>query len=222
MLTGSRASLLGLLAGLVYLWTRSRHKLLVGGLGLIMVTAAFFVMPHQYQERYGTILHKQLDGSSMGRVEAWQTGLVMVMDRPLFGVGAGCFGVAHAMGYSSGAHRNWLESHSLYIQVLAELGVFGAIAFVIMQRQFLKLNRRTAVLLARMGNRRRVEAAIINGLFGGFIVLLVSGVFGHSLYRRTWYVYAGLGLAVYRLLQHERSNIDPEPVSESLPPQPHH
>ena len=48
-------------------------------------------------------------------------------------------------------------------------------------------------------------------LFAGFVVLVVSGIFGHSLYRRTWYLYAGLGLALWRILQ------DPHIVQVALP-----
>jgi O-antigen ligase len=158
-------------------------------------------MPDQYKMRYGSMTHKELDGSTQGRVEAWLTGLQMVADRPVFGVGAGCFGTAHAAAYSHGLRKNWLESHSIYIQVITELGIVGAIAFFGFMVQFLKLNRRVARALAARGAAWRWESMLVLSMFVGFAVLIVSGFFGHSLYRRTWYLYAALGLAVWRMVQ---------------------
>lgn len=219
--TGSRASLLGCLAGLAYLWWISKKRLLLGVIGLFALVLAFALLPAEYQGRYSTLTSGQLDGSSMSRVLVWITGLHMFADRPLFGVGAGCFGTAHAMAYSPSGQKNWLESHSLYIQVIAELGLVGAICFFAMLAQFLKLNRRAARLVARMGRDWRWESAILTALFAGFLVLIVSGVFGHSLYRRTWYIYAALGLAVFRIQRAEagrESTVGEPPPGAEAPP----
>jgi probable O-glycosylation ligase (exosortase A-associated) len=204
VLTGSRASLLGCLSGLVYLWWRSKNRLLSGVVGLAIVATGFMMMPDQYKSRYSTMTKSELDGSSKGRIAAWMTGMNMVIDRPLFGVGAGCFGTARAMGYSPGSRKNWLESHSIYIQVVTELGLIGTIAFFGLIYNFLKLNRRTAKLVSRLGRNWKWESAILTALFAGFIVLVMSGFFGHSLYRRTWYVFAAVGLAIYRIYRAER------------------
>jgi O-antigen ligase len=204
VLTGSRASLLGFLGGLIYLWWRSGKRVVLGVAGVAVIVAGYFAIPDQYQGRYQTIGTSHLDESSQARVITWLTGLQMVADRPLFGVGAGCFGVARAMAYSPESHRVWLESHSLYVQVLTELGLVGAAAFFLFVSRFLRLNRRVAARLAALPRRWRVERAVIEGIFGGLVVLLVAGVFGHSLYRRTWYLYAGLGLAMWRILHDVR------------------
>jgi len=197
-LTGSRASLLGFLAGVIYLWWTSRRRVLIGIVGLGLLVGGFLLMPDQYKTRYGTITSEELDGSSKARVDTWITGLKMTIDRPVFGVGIRCFGTAHAGGYSPEYRRNWLESHSLYIQVLAELGLIGATVFLLLWSEFLRLNRRAARLLAA-DDGWRVEGTLLKAVFAGFLVMLVSGIFGHSLLRDTWYVYAGLGLCVLRI-----------------------
>jgi probable O-glycosylation ligase (exosortase A-associated) len=197
-LTGSRASLLGFLAGMLYLWCASRRRILIGIAGLALLVTGFLVLPDQYKTRYSTITSEQLDGSSQARLDTWVTGLRMTIDRPVFGVGIRCFGTAHAGGYSPEYRRNWLESHSLYIQVLAELGLVGATVFLLLWLEFLRLNRRAARLLAA-DDRWRFETTLLRAIFAGFAVLLVSGIFGHSLLRYTWYVYAGLSLCVLRI-----------------------
>jgi len=199
VITGSRASLLGFLAGMGYLWWISGRRVLWGTLGVLFLVGTFLAIPSQYKGRYETITSGSLDESSKSRVLTWEVGLEMVTDRPLFGVGAGCFGAAHGMAYSKGTRRNYLESHSLYLQVVTELGIVGAFAFFGFVVQFLRLNRRAARLVRARGSPWKFEDILLTGLFAGFIVLLVSGVFGHSLYRRTWYVYAAIGLAIYRI-----------------------
>jgi O-antigen ligase len=215
VLTGSRASLLGFVGSLVYLWWLSRHKLLLGMIGVFALVIGFFLLPQQYRERYQTITSEHIDGSSQARLVTWIAGLHMVVDRPLTGVGAGCFGTAHAMGYSPGGRRMWLESHSLYVQVLAELGVIGAFAFFGFIRQILRLNRAARSRIRALGTSWRWEHALMAALFAGVVCLLISGVFGHSLYRRTWYVYAGLGLAVYRMVVREQEMSAPAAPPEA-------
>jgi putative inorganic carbon (hco3(-)) transporter len=197
--TGSRASLLGFLGGTVLLWWTSRRRVLLGVLGLLLLVAGFTIMPDQYRTRYSTITKEELDGSSQARVATWITGLQMVADRPAFGVGIRCFGTAHAMKYSGGGERNWLESHSLYVQVLAELGLIGGILFFMLLYEFMRFNRHVARALGAAGERWRFEALLLKALFVGFVTLLITGIFGHSLLRHTWYVYAGLGLCIWRL-----------------------
>ncbi|MBM3317357.1 MAG: O-antigen ligase family protein [Candidatus Eisenbacteria bacterium] len=201
--TGSRASLLGFLGGTLYLWWTSRRRILLGALGLLLLVAGFAALPEQYRARYSTIAQEQLDGSSQARLATWMTGVKMVIDRPVFGVGVRCFGTARAADYSSPERRNWLESHSLYLQVLAELGLVGGILFYLLLFEFLRLNRRAARLVAGGGERWRFEALLLKALFAGFVVLMIAGIFGHSLLRHTWYVYAALGACVQRLRQGE-------------------
>jgi probable O-glycosylation ligase (exosortase A-associated) len=203
MLTGSRASLLGFVAGMGFLWLTSRRRLLVAALALPLLVASFVALPGQYQTRYGSMTSERLDGSSQARVDTWVAGLQMAIDRPLFGVGIHCFGTAHASHYSPENRRNWLESHSLYIQVLAEMGLVGAVTFALLLIEFFRLNRRAARALAGAGERWGLERTVLRGLLVGFVVLIVSGIFGHSLLRYTWYVYAALGLSILRLYHSE-------------------
>ena len=202
LLTGSRASFLGLCAGLaVVIWRTERRGTWIA-IALLLMPAVFVLMPDQYQERYTSIaraLTFDFDGSSFSRIMTWRSGLEMFLDRPLFGVGAGCFGVAHAHAYSEGPSRNWLEAHSLFVQVPAELGLVGAVAFFGFMGQFLGLNRRLGRLLRDRGPAWELERLLVQGMWAGFVVLLVSGIFGHSLFRATWYEFAALGLAVFRI-----------------------
>jgi O-antigen ligase len=197
--TGSRSGLLGFLGGLLFLWWGCRHRLLVGFLGASILVVGFLVLPDQYKTRYVTISSTELDGSSRSRVELWKRGLRMMSDRPLTGVGIGCFRIANAADYSTESWRSNLVAHSLYVQVAAETGVGGALVFFAFLFAVLRLNGRTARELGAAGASWRFEAVVLRGLAAGVFVLLITGVFGSSLLRHTWYVYAALGAAVTRL-----------------------
>ncbi|MCK4414330.1 MAG: O-antigen ligase family protein [Candidatus Eisenbacteria sp.] len=208
--TGSRASILGFLGGIAVLWWSTRHRVLLGIVGILVLVGGFLLLPQQYQTRYSTITHSELDGSSQARLATWQAGLQMITDRPIFGVGIGCFGTAHATAYSPEERRSWLEPHSLFIQVFAEVGLVGAVLFFAFLIAAFRLNRRTGRRLAEAGAGWGFERILLLGLFAGLAVLLISGIFGHSLLRRTWYIYAGTGLAVLRIYSRDRETGEQE------------
>ncbi len=198
-ITGSRASLLGFLGAAVYMWWMSRNRILVGIVGLTILVAGFLVLPEQYQTRYSSMTSGELDASSQGRVTVWKKGARMLVDRPFFGVGINCFGTANADSYSGEGRRSYLRAHNLFVQVFSEVGLIGGILFTAFMYQFLRINRRTSKMLAAAGGRWRFEREVLNAIFAGLVVLLVTGVFGHSLLRRTWYLYAAIGVSVWRL-----------------------
>ena len=199
MLTGSRGGVLAVLAVLVFLWWRSRHRVLGAVVGLLFIASVFSILPDQYKARYSSMTHSELDASSQGRITAWKKGVRMFVDHPLFGVGIGNFGNANAIAYSSGRHRSYLKAHNLYVQVFAETGLVGAVAFFGFMFQFLRLNRRAARRTRSRGDAWKFETAVLDGLMAGFVCLLVAGMFGHSLLRSTWYIFAAMGLAIHRV-----------------------
>jgi O-antigen ligase len=156
-------------------------------------------MPDQYKARYSTITRKELDGSSQGRIVAWKKGVRMMADRPLTGVGLDCFGTANALKYSPKDDPSWLESHSLYVQVPAEIGILGAVFFFAFLYEILRVNARVRRRLELDGGSWELEATTLRGLAAGVVVLLITGVFGHSFLRHTWYVYGALGVVITRL-----------------------
>lgn len=196
--TGSRSGVLGLLGGLAYIWWHTRYRLVTGVLGVVLLLGGFAMLPEQYQGRYSSMTKSELDGSSQERLKVWTKGMQMLAHRPLTGVGVHCFGTANAMMFAEGPRRSWLESHSLYVQVPAEMGLIGAWAFFSFIYVYVRRNRKTARTLEE-DEDWGIERVILNAIFAGSLSLLVTGVFGHSMMRPTWYLYAALGMCVYRL-----------------------
>jgi len=59
---------------------------------------------------------------------------------------------------------------------------------------------------------------VADGIMAGVVFLLAAGMFGHSLYRSTWYIFAAAGLALYRLaVTTEPPQIDAKESSKEGP-----
>lgn len=208
-LTGSRGGMIAFVAMLLWMWSQSRKRLVTGVLGVLIFVGAYQALPAQYQERYASITKSERDDSSENRIDAWKKGARMLADRPLFGVGAGCFGFAHADNYSQGQRKSYLNAHNLVVQLFAETGLFGGVTFVGFVVAFIIMNRRASRVFRGRGDEWRFEAGVADGVMAGIVFLLAASIFGHSLYRSTWYIFAAVGLALYRLA------IDPEASSAS-------
>lgn len=214
ILTGSRSAFIGFVGVLGYFAWQSRHRIVLSIVGVVLIAGLFAVMPEQYKERYSSISQglKESGGEGTGneRLKLWKKGMNMFVDRPLTGVGVKCFAAANAYFYSTG-RAQWIESHSLYVQVLAEMGLVGALAFFSFMYSFLRLNRKTAKQLEADDDPDEwaFEHTLLQAMFAGYVALLFTGVFGHSMMRSTWYVYAALGLATLRIYLQHRPNLDP-------------
>ncbi|HUV30010.1 MAG TPA: O-antigen ligase family protein [Acidobacteriota bacterium] len=197
MITASRSGLLAffgvLFGGLAF----SRQKLLNYSAAVLLLVAAWFALPEQYQARYArfTELGEDINDVSSGRWEIWQAGLRMVPEHPILGVGAGAFAWANASGRFGRAQ--WMQSHNLYIEVLATTGILGFAAWFYFVFAVVKR-------LRRLTREELPESMQWIPLFSkAFLIvifaLLISGMFGHNLYRYTWYMVAALTVALAAL-----------------------
>jgi O-antigen ligase len=129
-------------------WSQLRHVLDPGKrlrlvLMLLSVTAAVaFFAPNGVWERVAGLKHLtntgQLgevdqEGSARQRFEIWRVGNKIFREHPLTGIGIGAYPLAHE-SYALGEEfdptaRGKRDTHSTYLNVLAETGVPGAIAF---------------------------------------------------------------------------------------------
>jgi probable O-glycosylation ligase (exosortase A-associated) len=127
--TFSRGGLVGLMVVFFFQILRSRNRVLHFSLATILLMVLLAVAPARYWERAETILKFRHDESAMGRVYAWQAGLSMVADRPLLGVGLGCFVMGWPIYAPSEAGTKWRAAHNTFVAVMGETGLLGLIAF---------------------------------------------------------------------------------------------
>ena len=191
--TGSRAGLMGLIVVMAIMIFHVRNRMAATITVLVLALAGWFALPQQYKGRYATLVEfdRDTDEISSGRIGVWKNGLRMFADRPLTGVGVGAFLTANNSGRYGPPIA--LQAHSLYIQLLATVGLPGAVIWFM----FLA----SMIIRCRAGPfdpeeselegwSRHYKNAFIAAIGG----LLMASVFGHSLDRYTWYMMAALSL----------------------------
>jgi O-antigen ligase len=129
LFTKSRAGLLGLAAVLVVLIIEARKiRPGIGVAALVATLAATPFMPSWFWVRLGSIVNPTQDesGSRQARKDLMWEGWQTFVEHPITGVGAGQF-----KNYNPPDRLEpWRETHNVLLQVAAELGVFGLLAFL--------------------------------------------------------------------------------------------
>jgi putative inorganic carbon (HCO3(-)) transporter len=128
--TKSRGGMIGLAVmflALVVLSFRVRPILAVGLVAGILVGGPF--VPESFYSRMSSIFNPEADaaftGSRETRTTVMKEGIAVFAERPLTGVGAGQF-----VNYDyPGRVERWRQAHNSLIQVAADLGIFGLLAF---------------------------------------------------------------------------------------------
>jgi O-antigen ligase len=145
--SGSRGAFLGLVVfgvgAVLFLDTVPLARRILAVLGV--ATGLALASPQGYWDQMRTILSPKEDynwTSETGRRNTFKRGVGYLVDRPVFGVGAGNFGMAE--GTLSERARNWKEGdagvgwtapHNTHLQIGAELGVVGlGIWFILLYR----------------------------------------------------------------------------------------
>jgi O-antigen ligase len=190
--TGSRAAFLGLcLFVLLALMARTKRKAMVLVFGSIACVCggglALLVMPAELQNRYLTIVDssygpKNAAASAHGRMEGLRLGFAAWQRSPLLGHGPRAFELA--TGSEIGAH-------SIYGQVISELGTMGVVALIVMVicfvRNWMEVRR---IYRAHPEQPRDFLFEMSQGLGIITLLLLVMGGAGHSLFRYNWQWFA--------------------------------
>lgn len=128
--TQSRGAFLAIGAMGVFLWLKSRNKLVTGILVAAAVAAVLAIMPPQYYERLATIQTYEQDGSAMGRINAWWFAWNLANDRPVVGGGFEVFRPWLFKIYAP-EPDNYHDVHSIYFEMLGEHGFVGLALFLL-------------------------------------------------------------------------------------------
>jgi putative inorganic carbon (HCO3(-)) transporter len=195
ILTGSRGGLIGFLAILGFIWWSSKRKLAMSLVMIIFLTIGWMSLGADSQARYSSILDKNRDDSSENRIRAWIDGFELLLMRPLTGVGAGAFAWARAERFG-----RYLNPHNLYVQVLVELGIIGAIIYFLFLSHIFKINRQIIRTAPVRGSPTGLVSSVARATMISCASLLVTGMFAHSAYRFTWYFLAAMTVVSSHLL----------------------
>ena len=146
----------------------------------------------------------QIDSSSKGRLtEMLAAGLVFV-DHPILGAGPGMsrllyreYGEIVGGRLRPGARM----AHSLYLQIAAEHGMLGILAFAgMVTAAFVELQRTRK----RLKKTQPEVSLLATGLMMSLVVYLASGMFLHAAYVRYFWLFLGIAGAASCVLGTQR------------------
>lgn len=160
--TQSRGGLLCVAIMAVWLIKNSRRKFAITAMVLLAAGAVVAIAPEHWIERMNTIDEADQDSSFMGRVMAWKRSSAMAMAHPFVGAGLGSAAAASIywkfadepgfLGFIQTPPADGIAfvAHSIYFQVLGDMGFVGFFIFVaILVNAF----------LTRLEIRRRIKAS---------------------------------------------------------------
>ena len=146
----------------------------------------------------------EADGPTRGRTTAMLSALAAYKDHPVLGVGPGQYLAFHAVQYQDLPEISFRQiaeprrAHNLYLEVAAETGTLGLLAFLAIP----------ILLLMDLGMLRRVLARSrpdLARLATGFMLVVVAylstGVFLHLAYERYYWVMVALAAATVGALR---------------------
>jgi probable O-glycosylation ligase (exosortase A-associated) len=151
--TWSRGAFIGAAVVLSYFWWKARRKLLLGACGVVVLGAAFAIMPQQWFDRMNSVESYDEDGSAMGRIQQWGFAIRIAEDHPWVGGG---FDASQQPRVIVRVYPNErvLAYHSIWFQALGDLGFPGLTIFVL-----IALNALYQVRTVRRAARSRPELA---------------------------------------------------------------
>ena len=230
--TKSRSGFLGLVAmGLVVVYYTARLKPgIVFGI-LLAGLLALPVMPSSFWNRMDSIMNAEEDptGSRAARVRLLNQGLEVFAENPLTGIGAGQF-----QNYNGpGVVEKWRVTHNVWLQVAAELGIFGFAVFLFLVVRAYSANFRTLRMLRRPRRGRDQpappdplaltpeERVIIDtsakGMTAALVGWTVCAFFASVAFNWTFYYVLALAVAGREIVASRRTASATEPAVKTVP-----
>lgn len=187
-LTGSRGALIGL-SVILFLALESRlNRKLAAAVVVSALTLAIVL------QAAGPRAISLSESSVGGRVEAWGTGIGLLRDSPLFGVGYGLF-----------LDHSELTAHNSFVLCFAELGLFGY--FLWLSLSVLTVLDLQSILARDVVRKKSPDLHhYAKAVRGALLTFLATSWFLSRTYAVTFYLLLGLGVVISQLVKSRHGN----------------
>ncbi len=215
--TGSRSGYVAFLGFFLVLLLKSQGKMKIFFALLFSGILLVSFLPKQYYERFESIFtQKEKEGhSSDARIQIIKDAIDISIKHP-FGVGIHAFPKIRAFYFG-----RVQDTHSLYLEILTNLGIQGLIVWLLMIATLFKILKSGRIMLYEVldkikqdENREICEdeknisfmIAASKAVSFYLIVHLFLGLFGMDLYEVYWWFAIGLALVIHRMAKIYLSN----------------
>jgi putative inorganic carbon (hco3(-)) transporter len=206
--SGARGNLLGLVAIGLGFMLKSSQKLLVGFAIAALLVVYWVTAPDIVRNRFEAATSSEKDETSTHRLQLWGTGIQMLLEHPVLGVGIGNFSVEYANRLFGGESRQKWVPHNIFIQVSSELGFSGLICFLMILYFLFKTNKQTRDIAKRAPPDSQTFTNFAHALDLSIIGYIVSGSFLSVLYYPHLYMLMALTVSLNHIAQKNLINDD--------------
>jgi probable O-glycosylation ligase (exosortase A-associated) len=133
----SRGAALSLVAVFVWIAIRSRRKIVVVAMLVVIGLGAVAVVGDAYLDRLSTLKDPSKEGSAANRMEYTRAGILMWKDYPMLGVGFGMMNqrwllrrYTTATGIAGDTGGPGQVIHNTYVQMLTDSGIFAFLLYI--------------------------------------------------------------------------------------------
>ncbi|UTA47369.1 O-antigen ligase family protein [Simiduia sp. 21SJ11W-1] len=198
--TGSRTGYVATVFLAAYFWRDQIRKSFgkaVLVLALVILTVPF-VMPEQYKERFHSIFTmEEAEGASAStRLEILEDAWAVFLENPM-GVGVSAFPTVRMEMFG-----RFQDTHNLYLEILTNTSIFGALAFGFWLLRIVSLNRKVI-----SESDDELIKAIAKATIAFVYARLFLGAFGMDAYEIYWWFATGLTVAVYKIASGNRNQL---------------
>lgn len=222
--TGSRGALITLLAVGAWLVLISRRKLRYLFTALLAAVLIVSLAPERWTTRMSTIETAEQDSSFMGRVIAWKRASAIALDYPILGGG---FHAGQSpqlfleynykqglLGFvSTPPGRYPAASHSIYFEVLGDLGFIGLFWFLLLMFYPFSLRRRIRSLAYSRGKECDWAGDCSDMLAASMVAFLVGGAALSAAYFEVPYIIVMIMQILLFILERDSSNPSDPPTA---------
>jgi len=201
--TDSRGGFLGLVAVVMVLMLQIKTLEKRGLFGILIILLVLIIgflqfADEGYLDRLSTMLTPSKDynmSSSTGRLQIWQRGIEMMIMNPVLGVGVFNFMTADGVLFAEAGAR-YQAAHNSFVQIGAELGVPGFIAFCLLFWRTIKHLRIISSGIIENGSAPTQNTVIAYSVIGAFAGFLVSGFFLSAAYISSLYFLFAMSVSI--------------------------
>ena len=193
--SGSRGGFLGMVICIGLFVLKAKNKVSAMAMGFVLMIIFLAINPQQVAW-YSTILQgSSADMSANSRIIGLRNGIEMAINRPLLGVGIGCYGPAR------GAWFGWsIWAHNHYGELIGELGLLGIITW---GGFIFYCFKRISTITSFLEDKREGNELFVTLMKMCWVILvlrLILGMTTHSLLSSIWYLVGGIVLVTGRIL----------------------
>lgn len=195
----SRGGWVGLMVAIVFCLLRSRRRLLMLTLVIVLGGVLLAVAPSEYWTEIETISDTG-ETTAATRLNYWYAAFKMFLDHPIVGVGASNGGIYmpdYVSGYRNPATQWGRAFHGTLPQILAELGIIGISLYLAMI--YFVFKRLSAIRRKALESGNKDDTVrFADSIMGGILAYLASATFLSTAYYPQFWTMITLAMIMMR------------------------